>query len=208
MAKVDRVIEVLEGRIRRGDYALRTIPSDNLLADEVGVSRMTARKAVLHLMEKGLLVRQPNGRVAVKGAGSRRRRRSHSSDRLSHARRSVAGDPALAHRRWRWRRRGSRRASRTVPFYHWEDPAVLDASAKLDGVFLVPPAERMPPAIAGRLRAGPRSRGRPRCRPFRVRNSLDRSDSSFVGAGLARPLGRARSPQDRLPQYPAGGQRR
>lgn len=151
MAKVDRVIALLESRIRQGDYALRTIPPDGLLAEEVGVSRMTARKAVLHLMDKGLLIRQANGRVAVNSSEG-------NGDRVMQVGFLVPGEISPEIQRWRsaveLAATRQKARVRTITFYHWDDPAVLDASTKLDGLFLVPPAERIPSPIAERLRNG------------------------------------------------------
>lgn len=59
------VIEVIEQRIARGDYLLKNIPGERKLAQEVGVSYMTARKAVLHLIERQVLTRRPNGTLDV-----------------------------------------------------------------------------------------------------------------------------------------------
>src|SRR5258707_8475664 len=65
MAKCDTIINLIEKRVRLGDYAMKDIPAEEALASEVGVGRMTARRAMLRLVEKGVLVRLPNGRLAV-----------------------------------------------------------------------------------------------------------------------------------------------
>src|SRR5260370_10910563 len=65
MPKYSQFAGVLEKRIRRGDYALGGLPTEQRLAEEIGVSRMTARRALLHLMDKGLLMRKPHGKLAI-----------------------------------------------------------------------------------------------------------------------------------------------
>ena len=51
-AKFQRVVAVLERRIRRGDYLLRPLPGERRIAEETGVSHMTARKAVRALLDR------------------------------------------------------------------------------------------------------------------------------------------------------------
>jgi hypothetical protein len=144
MAKVDRIIALLQDRIAQGDYALRAIPAEMQLANETGVSRMTARKAVLHLVEDGVLKRGPNGRLVVKTT------RPFQVGLLLPECRSAQVD--------RWRAAVVHVVScgkahlRVVQFRHWNDPVLLEACNSFDGVFLVPPAERIPDAVATRLR--------------------------------------------------------
>ena len=57
---------LLESRIRRGDYAVRPLPTEQELAEEVGVSRSTARQAFQCLIDKGLLERHRHGRLSVR----------------------------------------------------------------------------------------------------------------------------------------------
>ncbi len=62
------VMATLERRIAAGDYMLKDLPGERRLAEETGVSYMTARKAVTCLIERGVLARRPNGTL-VGGAG-------------------------------------------------------------------------------------------------------------------------------------------
>ena len=147
MPKYESVSDLIEKRIRFGDYALKDIPPEERLASEVGVSRMTARKAVLHLLEKGLLVRQPNGRVAVNREG------------LS----GGAMQLALLMPAWQssflesWQIAATQVASkfngiiRRVDFVHWDDPLIGEALDRFDGVLLYPSTDPVPPHIMDRL---------------------------------------------------------
>ena len=54
--KFKDVMSVIERRIRQGDYVLTPIPGERKIAEETGVSHMTARKAV-----RGLLDRREGG---------------------------------------------------------------------------------------------------------------------------------------------------
>src|ERR1700677_1291146 len=59
------VMSVIERRIRQGDYVLSPIPGERKIAEETGVSHMTARKAVRGLLERKVLIRRPNGSLDV-----------------------------------------------------------------------------------------------------------------------------------------------
>ncbi|MFE5035550.1 GntR family transcriptional regulator [Streptomyces sp. NPDC056683] len=59
-----QLADVIAGKIASGDLAPdRPIPSENHLADEFGVARLTARRAAQELRERGLI-------VTVRGKGS------------------------------------------------------------------------------------------------------------------------------------------
>jgi hypothetical protein len=147
MAKVERIIELLEARINRGDYALTSFPPEVRLAEELGVSRMTARKAILNLVEGGLLQRDVTGRMIVS--------REKTAPRPLHIGFLL---PSLGASAVRWRRPAEIAVSahgghvRFVTFYHWDDPVLLEAIESFDGIFLVPPAEQIPSALVVKLR--------------------------------------------------------
>ena len=51
-SKYQDVMAVIKQRIREGDYYVDSIPGERRLAEETGVSYMTARRAVLQLLEE------------------------------------------------------------------------------------------------------------------------------------------------------------
>ncbi|MDD7986548.1 substrate-binding domain-containing protein [Lentisphaera marina] len=57
------IIEMLKKRFEKGYYAMSGIPSERDLADELGVARMTARRALTKLVEEGYLNRKSTGRL-------------------------------------------------------------------------------------------------------------------------------------------------
>jgi len=58
-------MSVIERRIRQGDYVLNPIPGERKIAEETGVSHMTARKAVRGLLDRKVLIRRPNGSLDI-----------------------------------------------------------------------------------------------------------------------------------------------
>ena len=59
-----QLADVIAGKIESGELAPdRPIPSENHLADEYGVARLTARRAAQELRERGLI-------ITVRGKGS------------------------------------------------------------------------------------------------------------------------------------------
>lgn len=147
MSKSNQVLSILERRIRHGDYLGQDLPAERELALEIGVSRMTARKAVQRLVESGLLQRQPNGRVAV------------SKGKEEGALRVAFLVPTLTSMDVELWRMGLEHVAhkfnasmRTILYVHWDDPAILEALDAFDGVFLNPNSEPIPERIVERLR--------------------------------------------------------
>lgn len=146
--KASDVIAILERRVRGGDYLVAPLPAERELATELGVSYMTARKAVLTLQERGLLERGPTGRLrlATRGGISRVAQVAFlapafpSSDvmrwRLAIDRLSTAADCAV----------------KSHFYVHWDDPALLDIIERGDGAFLYPSAEQLSPVLERRIR--------------------------------------------------------
>ncbi|RYG66767.1 GntR family transcriptional regulator, partial [bacterium] len=120
MAKVEGIIQLLETRVARGDYTMMPFPTEHGLADELGISRMTARKAILHLVDAGLLDRDASGRLSV------------TSDRTGQRPLHIGFVTfSLSPAALRWQKcvellvsqAGGR--MRVVPFAHWDDPTLL-----------------------------------------------------------------------------------
>jgi DNA-binding LacI/PurR family transcriptional regulator len=140
---------VLELRIRQGDYAVRGFPTEQALAEEVGISRTTARRAMLQLMEKGLLVRKPHGKITV----------NHEHAQFAGRTRLAFLAPAFSSPLFEaWRFAVDRAAERfnadvrIVDFVHWDDPVIPQTLNSFDGAFLVPSSEKIPLAMLERLR--------------------------------------------------------
>ena len=64
-AKYIQIAEAFQRRICNGDYTFSTIPGAQRLADEMGVSYLTARQAVQKLIDDGVLRRQSGGRLEI-----------------------------------------------------------------------------------------------------------------------------------------------
>ncbi len=86
-SKYNEVMSVIKRRIREGDYFVDNIPGERRLAEETGVSYMTARRAVQQLLEEKVLIRHRIGfaRSASRVHASRSiRRKSSCSTRRIH----------------------------------------------------------------------------------------------------------------------------
>ena len=133
----------MKTRVRHGDYLLNAVPPERTLATEMGVSYMTARRAVQVLIEDGYLVRQSNGRlsvnpcvgleeksfqVAVLLMGGTSANISWLSYELDVAARNAGG------------------SLRSVLLHHWDDPTVLEAVNKFQGAFLIPSSTPLQPS--------------------------------------------------------------
>jgi LacI family transcriptional regulator len=152
MTKTKLIQTILEQRIHHGDYLLTGLPAERELSEEVGASRMTTRKAIERLLEKGLLKRQTNGRLAV---------RKDAVDGLTTFAFLVPSTSSGNVEKWRLaietvaRDMGGR--VRTILYVHWDDPVLLDAIENFDNIFLFPNGEKMPERIIMRLKEAGRS---------------------------------------------------
>lgn len=144
-----RVAELVRKRIVHGDYALKPIPSERRLAEEIGVNYMTVRRGLQILEQEGLIARLSNGRLRVKHAqqGSKK----HFNFALLM--------PTMASRAleiWRWTLEKATEnlpcSVRPVLYMHWDDPILSDALEGFDGIFLSPIPAPIPEATASRLR--------------------------------------------------------
>ncbi len=73
--KYHEVMDIIWRRIEAGDYLLNDLPGERKLAADTGVSYMTARKAVLAMIEEGKLAREANGKLYVDPKARRRKSR-------------------------------------------------------------------------------------------------------------------------------------
>jgi LacI family transcriptional regulator len=128
------VMRILKRRIAAGDYAARELPGEIPLAAELGVGRITMRRAIRELLDEGLLARAPSRRLIVNTAAE------HPVVR------KVIGYMAPAHAssintRWRYvldqvaARRGNVLV-RPVDVIHDDDPSITEALKGFDGVFV------------------------------------------------------------------------
>ncbi len=136
-SKYIAVAERLSRRILNGDYHIHGIPAERDLALDVGVSHMTARKALLKLLDDGLLYRLPNGRLDICANGH--------SDRI------VQTQIALLAPAWDsgetndWNIALSKLSkeydfsSRVVYYNHSDDPTIKNTIENFDCTFLLPP---------------------------------------------------------------------
>lgn len=149
MAKYVKIARLLEKRIRHGDYNIVPVPPERELASQAGVAQRTARLALLHLVEKGLLQRKPNGRLVVS-------LQSDGSKRGMQIAFLCPAFPSNDYARWQLATQRTVEANnatlRPVYYVHWDDPIILDTLEGFDGVFLVPTSEPIPGGMIERLR--------------------------------------------------------
>jgi DNA-binding LacI/PurR family transcriptional regulator len=136
-------------RIRQGDYAVRDFPTEQALAEEVGISRTTARRAMLQLMQKGLLVRKPHGKITV----------NHDHAQFAGRTRLAFLSPAFSSPVFEaWRFAADRVAERfnadirIVDYVHPDDAVIPQTFSSFDGVFFVPSSEGVPQSMIDQLR--------------------------------------------------------
>jgi hypothetical protein len=149
MTKFQYIATLLENRILHGDYRLKEFPSERELALEVQVSHMTARKVVLHLLDKGLLVRQPNKRLAVN-------RNANDARKQMQIALLAPAYPSPYLELWHlWLKEISQDRNffvRAVGYCHWDDAVLLDTIEGFDGTFLLPLSDEIPSLLIQRIK--------------------------------------------------------
>jgi DNA-binding LacI/PurR family transcriptional regulator len=148
MKKVAMVTQMIEKRIAHADHVLAGIPGERQLAEELGISRTTVRAALQQLMNRGTLVRRENGRLDV----------AEPPDGKPKKKTIGFAAPAMASADFdRWREgvagvlEGHPVTMRPVAYSHWADPALQEALAHFDGMFLIPPAEKVPAWLTAKM---------------------------------------------------------
>jgi DNA-binding LacI/PurR family transcriptional regulator len=140
-AKYTSVMSVIKRRIREGDYLLADIPGERRMAEETGVSYMTARKAMVELLKEKVLVRKASGGFDVHPEYAKRARPAtvvllypaYPSTYLTQLR-GLVSDFA--------QQQGI--GLRPAQFVHWDETTVLEAVEQAKGTFLIPSGPEIP----------------------------------------------------------------
>ena len=134
-SKYNEVMSVIKQRIREGDYFVDSIPGERRLAEETGVSYMTARRAVTQLLEEKVLIRQASGALEVHPDYTKQVNPTevvllypaYPSSYLTQLR-VLVSEAAV--------RRGL--SLRPVQFVHWDEQALVDVVAQAKGTLVIP----------------------------------------------------------------------
>ncbi len=148
--KFKDVMSVIQQRILQGDYVLSPIPGERKIAEETGVSHMTARKAVRGLIEQKVLIRRPNGLLDIHPKHHGDTGSAHflllypayASTHLIHLRQTVF-EAAERHGL----------SMRPVQYVHWDDPVVASAATNPAGLIFIPSAVDVPQHVLTMLRS-------------------------------------------------------
>jgi DNA-binding LacI/PurR family transcriptional regulator len=128
-------MSVIKQRIREGDYFVESIPGERRLAEETGVSYMTARRAVQHLLQEKVLIRQTSGSLEVHPDYTKRINSAeivllypaYPSSYLTQLRVLVANAAS---------RQGL--SLRPGQFVHWDEQMLVDVVAQAKGSIIIP----------------------------------------------------------------------
>jgi DNA-binding LacI/PurR family transcriptional regulator len=143
-AKYTEVMSVIKRRIREGDYLLNKLPGERKIAEETGVSYMTARRAILELIDTKVLIRGPSGALEIHPAYAKRANPAqvvflypaYASTYLTQLR-GVVSDFA--------QKQGM--ALRPVQFVHWDETTVMEAVEQARAALVIPYGPAIPPRL-------------------------------------------------------------
>lgn len=149
-AKYNGVMAVIKQRIQAGDYTVHHIPGERTLAEETGVSYMTARRAVQQLIAERVLIREPTGGLDIHPAYLKRANPAeifllypaYPSSYLTQLR-VLVGDAAT--------RAGL--ALRPGQFVHWDEQVLVDVVAQAKGTLIIPYGPVIPARLLSHFKA-------------------------------------------------------
>lgn len=138
------VMEVLERKIVSGEYMLKDLPGERKLAEELGVSYMTARKAVLGLIDKEVLTRRVNGSLVIHPCFEGETGQcqvalltpAYPSTHFVHCRMALSKITKARDIQFR-----------PVEYMHWDDSIVRDAIDGSDGLIVIPSTDPIPARV-------------------------------------------------------------
>jgi len=145
------IARMLKQRVERGDYALKKLPSEMELADETGVSRMTARKALTHLIDAGVFKRTMHGRLELGPV-------SHAGKVHQFA---FLMPPVISEdiQAWQWAVEiaimSVKGVLRPIVYTDWNDVLIGDALKGFDGIFLMQAGADIPDDVVALFRTSP-----------------------------------------------------
>ena len=150
MLRNKEISELLKQRFEKAYYAMRGIPSERELSEELCVARMTARRALNKLVEEGVLNRKSTGRLEFN------QQVSSENKQICFLMPSLnSNDIAL------WlqdlKDLGERMSVNIRPVYYssWDDVVFHSAIESFDGVFFIPRSDSPPDWIEKKLKSTP-----------------------------------------------------
>lgn len=138
------VARLLETRIRDGEYGVTALPAERELATELGISRVTIRRVLSDLEERGVLERLPNRRLVPAVSSKAEAGKLPMAILMP----SMVGE-TVSSDQMQWFNALAAVASESESrvnlqqYFHWGDRIVTEVLRDFDHVFLIPSAESM-----------------------------------------------------------------
>src|SRR5262249_42568899 len=133
-----------------GDYLLHPIPSERKIAEQTGVSHMTARKAVLALLNRNVLIRRNNGALDISPSYS-----AHAGSAQVLLLYPAYASAFLAQLCQMVFEAADQYGLRVRPeqYAHWDDPIVVSAVSNQGGTIVIPASLDVPDHVLSALKS-------------------------------------------------------
>lgn len=144
LRKSDSVARLLEVRIRDGEYGVTALPAERELATELGVSRVTIRRVLGDLEDRGVLERLPNRRLVPSATSEAEVGQLPIAILMP----SMVGE-TVSSDQMQWFNALATVAAESSSrvnlqqYFHWGDRIVTEVLRDYEHVFLIPSAESM-----------------------------------------------------------------
>ncbi|MBF0196648.1 MAG: LacI family DNA-binding transcriptional regulator [Planctomycetes bacterium] len=150
MIRQKNILELLKLRIAKGAYQHTGLPAERELADEIGVARMTARKALAKLEAEKVVKRLSTGRLELTKKITQKKQIAILVPSLRSYGIGAWIDDAV---------KGSETLDAYLrPIYYdsYDDPVLTDTFQRSSGVFFIPRAESTPHWVTRALTRHPK----------------------------------------------------
>jgi len=142
MQKFERISKTISNQIEKGDFSLSGLPSERILAERLAVNRLTVRKALVVLADKGSIKKLKNGRYDIV---------PQSNGSMQSLKIAFLTPPAFSSGNIRiWYEELQTYTAkhnfllRPFLYLHWDDVSISDILATFDGIFIVSSEEEIP----------------------------------------------------------------
>ena len=142
MQKFERISETIYNQIEKGDFSLSGLPSERILAEGLAANRLTVRKALVLLAEKGIIHKLKNGRYDI-GPNSNGSVQDLKIAFLTSPT-FYSGNIHIWYEELQAYTAKHNLFLRPFLYLHWDDVSISNILATFDGIFIVSSEEEIP----------------------------------------------------------------
>lgn len=142
MQKFERISETIFNQIEKGDFSLSGLPSERILSERLAANRLTVRKALVVLAEKGIIQKLKNGRYDIVPKSNGNEKDLKVAFLTSPT--FYSGNIHIWYEELQTYTNKHNIFLRPFLYLHWDDVSISNILATFDGIFIVSSEEEIP----------------------------------------------------------------